>query len=214
MQRAQVRRALAGIVVSAVLGALQPPAEAAPSPTTEYARAYRIGLEAYTYGLPLVTMYRTFRTMTSTDVAQGAYGPVNAFHHVRGTNTATSGAVVTPGATGLSSIAWLDLTDGPQVLHVPVVTGHTYVLGFIDPYTTNVVNLGSAMGTAPGDYVIRDPQHRRVAIPAGMHALDVDYSRMWIIGSTQLLGAADLDAVHAIQDGYTLAALRDVLAGT
>jgi hypothetical protein len=186
----------------------------AHSAPTDYSTAYRIGLQAYVYGLPLLTTNATFLTMTSTDVSQGAYGPVNTFNSNRNANTAANTAVVAPGATSLSSIAWLDLTGGPQVLHVPKVTGHSFVLAFIDPYTTNLVNLGTASGTPPGDYVVRGPDQRAVSVPAGTHALDVDYDRIWIIGSTQLNGPGDVPAVNAIQDGYTLTPLDQYLAGT
>jgi hypothetical protein len=81
------------------------------------------------------------------------------------------------------------------------------VLAFIDPYTENLVNLGTASSTPPGDYVVVDPAQSAVAIPTGTHRLAVDYSRIWIIGSTQLLGPDDVATVDAIQDGYTLTPL-------
>ena len=199
-----------------LLSLLCPPAQAS-SPaanSAEHDAAYRIGLQAYAYGLPLLTTNQTFLAMTGPAVAQGVYGPVNAFHSNTGANTAASTAVVAPGATSLSSIAWLDLTTGPQVLHVPKVTGHSFVLAFLDPYTTNLVNLGTASKTPPGDYVVRDPSQRDVAVPAGTHALDVDYSRIWIIGSTQLKGPRDVPAVNTIQDGYTLTSLQEYVSGT
>jgi hypothetical protein len=182
------------------------PSATAPT-SAAYEKAYRTGLEAYVYGLPLLVTDATYRTMTSVDVPQGAYGPVNRFNNVRTPNTSSSTAVVAPGATSLSSIAWVDLREEPQVLHVPTVTGHYFVLALVDPYTTNITDLGSATATPPGDYVLVDPRHRDVGIPARAHRLDVDYSRIWIIGSTQLLGPDDVATVDRIQDGYTLTPL-------
>ncbi len=95
----------------------------------DYAKAYAVGLNAYTYGLPLLETNKTFRSMTSINVSNGtAFGPVNQFNNVRNLNSPTSKAVVAPGANSLSSIAWLDLTHGAQVLHVPRVRGHFFVL--------------------------------------------------------------------------------------
>jgi hypothetical protein len=170
----------------------------------DYAAAYAVGLEAYSYGLPLVATDKTFRNMTSINVSRGAYGPVNQFHHVRALNDPKSKAVVAPGSNGLSSIAWLDLRREPQVLHVPLVHNHFFVLALEDPYTEDIRNLGTVHATKPGYYVIAGPGQHAVPIPAGLHRIDVDYSRIWIIGSTQLKGQKDVAAVNRIQDGFTL----------
>ena len=175
--------------------------------SADYQKGYDLGLDAYTYGLPLMVTNATFQTMTSVNVSNGAYGPVNQFNNVRGANNAGSKAVVAPGSTSLSSIAWLDLRGEPQVLHVPEVVDHYFVLALIDPYTENVENLGTAGNTKPGDYVIAGPGQHEVTIPAGTRRLDVDYSRIWIIGSTQLKGPDDVATVNRIQDGYTLTPL-------
>ncbi|MFN8631708.1 MAG: DUF1254 domain-containing protein [Chloroflexota bacterium] len=186
------------------------PASAVPSPdatSPAYGMAYAIGLEAYTYGLPLLITDATFQTMTSVNVSQGAFGPVNQFNDVRAPNSATSTAVVAPGATSLSSIAWLDLSAEPLVLHVPAVTDHDYVLALLNPYTENLRNFSTASDTTPGDYVIAGPGQQAAAIPAGTTRVEVDATRIWVIGSTQLKGADDVAAVNAIQDGYTLTPL-------
>lgn len=176
-------------------------------PSADYQKGYSLGSEAYLYGLPLMVTNATYKTMTSVNISSGAYGPVNQFNNVRGANTAASKAVVAPGSTSLSSIAWLDLRDEPQVLHVPVVKDHYFVLALIDPYTENVMNLGTASKTKPGDYVIAGPAQHDAKIPAGTQRIDVAYSRLWIIGSTQLKGPDDVATVNKIQDGYTLTPL-------
>lgn len=176
--------------------------------SADYDKAYAIGLQAYTYGLPLLETNKTFLTMTSINVSNGTgFGPVNQFNHVRKLNDPTSTAVVAPGANGLSSIAWLDLTGEPQVLHVPQVSGHFFVLALLDPYTENIRNLGSAHNTTPGDYVICAPGQCKDALPEKTQRIDVNYTRIWIIGSTQLLNAADVTNVNQIQDSYTLTPL-------
>jgi len=172
-----------------------------------YQKGYEIGLEAYIYGLPLLVTNATYETMTSVNVSEGAFGPVNQFNNVRSLNNAGSTAVVATGATNLSSIAWLDLNNGPMVLHIPEVQNHLYCLALIDPYTENLMTFGTASGTKPGDYVIVNPSQKDIAIPKGTHRVIVDYSRIWIIGSTQLKGPEDIANVNKIQDGYTLTPL-------
>jgi len=173
----------------------------------DYNRGYEIGLEAYTYGLPLLVTNATFATMTSSNVSNGAFGPVNQFNNVRSLNNPGSTVVVAPGSNGLSSIAWVDTSQEPQVLHVPEVPDHFFVLGFIDPYTNNILNLGSVNETPPGDYVIAGPSQYTIPIPNGTSRINVDYNRTWIIGSTQLKGSNDTAIVNLIQDGYTLTPL-------
>ncbi len=172
-----------------------------------YDQAYDVGLQAYTYGLPLLVTNATFQTMTSVNVTNGqGFGPVNQFNSVRTLNNPKSTAVVAPGASALSSIAWLDLTAEPQVLHVPEVKDHDFVLALLDPYTEDLRNLGTAHSTPPGDYLIAPPGST-AKTPAGTERIDVDYTRIWVIGSTELKGPDDVPNVNAIQDGYTLTPL-------
>ena len=133
----------------------------------DYNKGYEIGLEAYTYGLPLLETSTTFETMTSINVSDGAFGPVNQFNNVRTLNNPGSTVVVAPGSNGLSSIAWLDLSKEPQVLHVPEVQNHFFVLALIDPYTNDLQNFGSVHNTPPGDYVIGRPRPAECAYPGG-----------------------------------------------
>jgi hypothetical protein len=195
------------LVCLTALAVLLAAAGSATASQAQYDEAYRIGLQAYVYGLPLLDTDRTFRTMTSVDVSKGAYGPVNQFNNVRKLNNPGSTAVVAPGASSLSSIAWVDLRREPQVLHVPRVLNNSFVLALLDPYTTDLRNLGTVHDTRPGDYVILGPGQHGLAIPAGTHRIDVRYSRLWIIGSTQLRGTWDMPNVHRIQDRYTLTPL-------
>jgi hypothetical protein len=199
------RPLLACVLAFAALMASAGPAAASKA---QYEKAYALGLEAYTYGLPLLETNKTFLTQTSINVSNGnGYGPVNQFNSVRNLTNPTSTAVVAPGSNGLSSIAWVDLTAGPEVLHVPNTLGHSFVLALVDPYTEDFRNLGDVTHTKPGYYVITGPGQHNVQIPAGTQRIDVDYTRIWIIGSTQVKGKSDLPTVHLIQDGYTLTPL-------
>lgn len=200
----------AGLAVVAALALTSGCSAPAPTPTpsSDYTQAYNVGLQAYTYGLPLLETNKTFLTMTSVNVPNGqGDGPVNQFSNVRTLNAPTSTTVVAPGANALSSIAWLDLAAEPQVLHVPKVSDHYFVLALLDPYTEDLRNLGSAHATPEGDYVICGPGQHEAALPSKTQRIKVDYTRIWIIGSTQLKGAGDTANVNRIQDGYTLTPL-------
>jgi hypothetical protein len=199
------RLALGSLLVAALVPGLC--GCSSTSAQSDYDTAYDVGLQAYTYGLPLLETNATFLTMTSVNVTNGhGYGPVNQFNSVRTLNNPSSKAVVAPGASTLSSIAWLDLSSEAQVLHVPEVKDHNFVLALLDPYTEDLRNLGSAHATPPGDYVVSAPG-TTVTLPAGTEQIKVDHVRIWIIGSTQLKGPDDVKTVNAIQDTYTLVPL-------
>ncbi len=175
----------------------------------EYDRAYELGTEAYKYGLPLVSTHRTFRVMTSVDLPDGkGDGPVNRFSHVRKLSTPDADTVVAPNEDTLYSIAWLDLRRGPLVLHVPRVKNRYFVLPLMDPYTEDFKNLGSVKRTKPGDYVITGPGQHRTKLPRGTRRIRSSYSRVWIIGRTEVRGPGDVRRVRKIQRRYTLTPLR------
>jgi hypothetical protein len=177
----------------------------------DYEKAYQIGLDAYVYGAPLIETDRTFHLMTDAGAANGA-PPINQFVHNRTFNNADSKTVVAPGANGLSSIAWLDLTDGPQVLHIPHVTDHYFVMALLNPYTEDLCNLGTANNTPPGDYVICGPNQKAVLLPPGIRQINVDYNRIWVIGSIQVKGLNDIHTVNEIQNGFTITPLSKLSA--
>jgi hypothetical protein len=184
-------------------------AGSASASEAEYDHAYELGTEAYKYGLPLVSTDRTFRIMTSIDRPDGrGDGPVNRFSHVRKLATPDADTVVAPNEDTLYSIAWLDLRRRPLVLHVPRVRNRYFVLPLMDPYTEDFKNLGSVKETKPGDYVITGPGQHRKALPKGTRQIRSRYTRVWIIGRTEVRGAGDVRRVREIQRRYTLTPLN------
>ncbi len=59
----------------------------------------------------------------------------------------------------LLTIGWLDLSKGPQILHVPDMAGRYYSVQFTDPSNnTNFAYVGKrTTGTKAGDYIIVGP---------------------------------------------------------
>src|SRR6266540_4405227 len=59
----------------------------------------------------------------------------------------------------LLTVGWLDLSKGPQILHVPDMAGRYYSVQFTDPsYNTNFAYVGKrTTGTEAGDYLITRP---------------------------------------------------------
>ena len=60
-----------------------------------------IGIDAYIYGYPLVTMEMTRRVMTNVREPEGRHGPMGQFAHVRTYPAASNQAVTAPNADTL-----------------------------------------------------------------------------------------------------------------
>ena len=88
--------------------------------TVSAEEAYEIGVEAYQYFYPLISMDVTRRVMTNLEsgVKPGT-GPMNTFSHLRSYPTAEFREVVRPNFDTLYSTAWLDLTKEPMIITTP-----------------------------------------------------------------------------------------------
>ena len=192
---------LASALISAVSSSVL--VEPASADQAAYDRGYQLGLQAYRYGLPLVTMEKTFENQTSVDVSNGrGFGPVNHFNPIRSFITPADRSVVAPNLDTLYSIAWLDLSRQPQVIHVPKVANRYFVIPLMSPYTEDFKNLGSVRRTPPGDYAILGPGQAHMRLPRHVTRVVSPYSRVWIIERIYADNGsvADQRRVNAIQD--------------
>ncbi len=122
----RMRFALAAMMAGLVFAA-SAPTIMAQAPTSEQ-EALQLGIEAYIYGYPLLTMEMTRRVMTNVVTVQGTRGPMGSFTNARAYPTAAFRDVTAPNADTLYSIAWLDLAKEPQILSVPDEDGRYYLM--------------------------------------------------------------------------------------
>jgi len=167
--------------------------------------AYEIGVEAYHYLYPLITMDITRRIATNLEPGKKeGIGPMNAFHHMRAFPPGDFREVVRPNFDTLYSSAWLDLMHEPMIVSVPDTQGRYYLLPMLDMWTDVVAVPGKrTSGTEPADFAIVR-QDWTGALPVGVQRIEVPTSYVWIIGRTQTNGPEDYEAVHAVQDGFTV----------
>ena len=107
----------------------------AETPITEQ-EAHAIGVDAYLYFYPLITMDITRKQSTNIEPGKEiAKGPMNMFVNVPTYPPADMRLVVRPNFDTLYSVAWLDLTKEPMIVSVPDTNGRYYLLPMLDMWT-------------------------------------------------------------------------------
>jgi hypothetical protein len=185
---------------------LASPADATP-PQKAPAALEQIAADAYVFGYPLVLMEITKKVLTNTPKPAEKAAPLNQFAHIATFPRPEDREVVRPNVDTLYSFAWLDLSRGPVILHLPEMTGRYYLMQLLDAWTNVFASIGTrTTGEQKGNFAIVGPQWRG-ALPAGVKKVQAPTNTVWIIGRTLTRGPADYAAVHAIQAQYTLTPL-------
>ncbi len=161
--------------------------------------AHSIGVAAYVYFYPLVTMDLTRKQLTNVVKAEGLHTPMNTFVSLATFPPTDMKVVVRPNFDTLYSSAWLDLTKEPMIVSVPDTHGRYYLLPMLDMWTDVFASPGwRTTGTQAGDYAVVPPGWSG-SLPAGVVRLDAPTPYVWIIGRIKTDGPPDYDAVHKIQ---------------
>ena len=173
--------------------------------------AYEIGIEAYTYFYSLVLMDTTRRQAVNVEAGKViGRGPMNTFANVRTYPPADFRDVVRPNFDTLYSIAWLDLMKEPVVVSAPDTQGRYYMLPMLDMWTDVFASPGKrTTGTREVRLAIV-PTGWQGKLPEGVQRIDAPTPYVWLIGRTQTNGQRDYDAVHQVQDGFTITPLSQL----
>ena len=79
----------------------------------------------------------------------------------------------------LLTVGWLDLSKGPQILHVPDFSGCYYSVQFTDPFDVDFAYAGTrTTGTQAGDYLITGLGWQG-SVPQGMKQISSPNNRSW-----------------------------------
>jgi hypothetical protein len=203
---------LAAVFVCPVTGA--EPALAGDDKAKEE-EAARLGVEAYIYGYPLVTMEMTRRVGTNTATPKGAHGPMGQFANLREYPTPAFKDVTAPNADTLYSSAFLDLAKEPYILSLPDEDDRYYLMPMLSGWTDVFEVPGKrTTGTKAQKYVITGPNWKG-ELPKDITEYKSDImeyksptSMVWLLGRTYCTGTPqDYKAVHTIQDQYSVVPL-------
>jgi hypothetical protein len=202
-----VRKRCCAALMLGVAMTLIPSAGVRAAPLSE-AETHAIGVDAYLYFYPLVTMDITRKQLTNQKpVPGGIGGPMNRFANVGAFPTADMKVVVRPNFDTLYSSGWLDLTKEPMVVSAPDTNGRYYLLPMLDMWTDVFASPGwRTTGTAAANFLVTPPGWTG-AVPTEFTQIKAPTAYVWIIGRTKTDGPTDYDAVHKIQEGYKLTPL-------
>ncbi len=212
----RLRRVSAGVALASA-ALLASAVAASADATSDYNTGLALGGQAYQYGVPLLDTQRIFTSSTSVTRCNPVtgHGPVNQFCSIRNLASASQHTVDAPNDDTPYSLAWLDLSKQPQVLHAPAIKNRFWEFELVDPWTNDFFNITSAhlkLGagrfnvTGGGNWAVVGP-HFKGKLPRGVIRVKSPYDRVWIVGRTYLRDPQDLRNLHQIQDAYSITPL-------
>ncbi|WP_053157774.1 DUF1254 domain-containing protein [Pseudomonas sp. P1.8] len=205
-----IPQTLTAVALTVAVFAVFPLASHAQSKLTAE-EAHAIGVDAYVYFYPLLTMDIIRKQFTNIEPGKEfGKGPMNMFVSVPQYPPADFKGVVRSNFDTLYSIAWLDLTKEPLVIAAPDTDGRFYLLPMLDMWSEVFASPGwRTTGTEMGQFLVTPPGWTG-KVPDAMDHLPAPTPFVWVIGRTKTDGAADYAAVHKIQAGYTVTPLSRV----
>ena len=167
-----------------------------------------LGMEAYIYGYPLVTMEMTRRIMTNVEKPEGSRAPMGQFVRMREYPNAQFRDVTAPNADTLYTTAWLDVGKEPWVLTLPEMNDRYYLFPMLDGWTDVFQVPGKrTTGTGPQKYAITGPGWKGT-LPEGVMEYKSPTGIVWLLGRIYCTGTPeDYAAVHKIQDAISVVPL-------
>ena len=180
-----------------------------PSP----AEVRAIAKEAYIYGFPVVTNFRTVYKQAIDKGNKDYRAPFNTIANSANVATPDDKFVVTPNSDTPYSFLWMDLRAEPIIVTMPKIEKNRYYTGqMIDLYTYNFAYLGTrSYGNDGGVFMIAGPGWKGET-PKGVKAvMQSETEFAYILFRTQLFNPADLNNVKKIQAGYQAQTLSQYL---
>lgn len=113
----------------------------------------------------------------------------------------------------LLTVGWLDLSKGPQVLHVPDFSGRYYSVQFTDPFDVDFAYVGTrTTGTQAGDYLITETDWKG-QVPSGMKQISSPNNSVLVIGRVLVYSESDLSTAGDLAKQIRLIPFRSRRSG-
>jgi hypothetical protein len=160
-----------------------------------------IGTIVFIYFWPLITCSAYKRAVLQHGLGGGPI-PINTLYAVPNLSSpsAPNSSLLATGANDLLYVGGvLDLSKGPQVLHVPDFSGRYYSIQFTDPSDgTDFAYVGKrTTGTQAGDFLITNPGWQG-SVPQGIKQISSPHNSVLIVGRALVDGENDVVVVYAL----------------
>jgi hypothetical protein len=171
---------------------------------------WAIGAPAFIYLWPRLTI-NGFKIAIVKRGFGGGPIPVNTLYAEPSLSSASASNASLLG-TGTDDVlyvaGWLDLTNGPQVLHAPDTAGRYYSVQFTDPSSSaNFAYVGKrTTGTKAGDYLLSGPGWKGT-VPNGMTQIASPSNAALVIGRVFVANDSDQPTAYALAKQLQLAPL-------
>ncbi len=173
------------------------------------------GAFAFLYFYPQITYngIEKLATQKGVDAASSSGIPLNTLYAVPelAAPSASQSRIMTTGNhETLYVFGWLDLSKGPQVLHVPAMAGRYYSVQFTNPADgADFAYVGTrATGSQAGDYVIAGPGWKG-SVPPGVKQIPSPNNSVLVIGRVLVTSDADVAAAFGLSKQIQLTPLSD-----
>lgn len=162
---------------------------------------WAVGAFAYIYFSPRLIYGRAENAIVSGQGSGLPAIPINTLYTqpTLASPSQSNSLESTENRDALYTLGWLDLSKGPEVLHVPDMAGRYYAVQLTDPWGTVFAYVGRrTTGTQAGDYLITGPGWQGT-VPHGVTKQIVSPDNtVLVIGRTLVESDSDLATAYGL----------------
>lgn len=179
-----------------------------PAAPLTAAQATELGMEAYIFGYPLITMEYTRRGLTNVEQVEGSRAPMGQLARLRAYPAVDDHLVTAPNADTLYTTGFIDVGKEPVILSLPDANDRYYLFPMLDGWT-NVFQVPGkrTTGTKAQKYAITGPGWKGT-LPPDVKEYKSPTAMVWLLGRIYCTGTPeDYALVHKRQDEISLVPL-------
>ncbi|MGA2093847.1 MAG: DUF1254 domain-containing protein [Sedimentisphaerales bacterium] len=141
--------------------------------------------------------------------------PEKSFAEPFATQSASGSNLMTTGVNHdtLLAVGWLDLSKGPQILHVPDFSGRYYSVQFTDSFDVDFAYVGMrTTSTQAGDYLITGPGWTG-QVPDEMTQISSPDNSVLVLGRILVYSDSDVSTAYELAEQIQLTPLSQWKSG-